>query len=81
MSIALATPVLPRVLILLKIEFVDPNIVLVDRPPALTEFLYFASAPGAAESTRDVTRLPSWRGADGGGVRLADRGLGLPAKP
>lgn len=68
-------------LILVKREFVEPNIAFAVRPAAATEFLYLASAPGAAESTRDVTKLPSWSGAVGGGVRLPVKGLGLLPRP
>lgn len=63
-------------LILVKRELVDSNIA-VALSPAVTEFLYFASAPGAAESTLELTKPPSCRGAVGGGVRLPVRGLGL----
>lgn len=47
----------------------------------VTELRYFASAPGAAESTLGLTRLPNCNGADGGGVKLAVSGLGLPPRP
>lgn len=52
-----------------------------ERPPVVTELLYFASAPGAADKTLELTKLPSCNGADGGGVKLAVRGLGLPPRP
>lgn len=61
---------------LVKIELVDPNMALADRPAA-TEFLYFASAPGAADSTLDVTSPPNCKGAVGGGVEEPIKGLGL----
>lgn len=52
------------------------------KPAAATELRYFASAPGAADKTLEVTRPPSCRGAaDGGGVKLPVSGLGLLPKP
>lgn len=63
-------------LIFVNSELVDPNIAVVFSPAA-TEFLYFASAPGAADSTLELTRPPSCKGAVGGGVKLPVRGLGL----
>jgi len=64
-------------LILLNNELVDPNIVVAFNPAAI-EFLYFASAPGAADNTRGFTKPPNCKGAVGGGVRLPPaNGLGL----
>lgn len=54
---------------------------LVDNPAAATELLYLASAPGAAESTRELTSPPNCNGAAGGGVKLPVSGLGLLPKP
>lgn len=45
-------------LIFPKSEFVEPNIAVVFKPAA-TEFLYFASAPGAADNTLEFTKPPS----------------------
>ena len=68
-------------LILLNNEFVEPNIELADNPAAVTELLYFASAPGAADRTLELTKFPSCKGAVGGGVKLVVSGLGLPPIP
>lgn len=62
--------------ILVNKELVDPKIAAVLRL-APTEFLYFASAPGAADNTLELTNPPSCKGALGGGVRLPVSGLGL----
>lgn len=66
-------------LIFVNKEFVEPNIAFAVKPA--TEFLYFASAPGAADNTLEFTRLPNCIGAVGGGVKLPVNGLGLPPNP